>query len=121
MATIWRKVEEKLSYVTSSSHVEVSSGSIKRHDNMVRDLTNQHEEFFDPFVDEPVRHFKSGLQIDEGIINGLLKSQSDGEKYLAEFIKQRIKGPNETKISMFEKICRKNVVTGLANQKKQKK
>ena len=79
MAAIRRKVEEKLSYITSRAHKEVSAGSRMKHDYTIRDLTNQLEQFFDPFVDGPARHFKSGLQINEDIINGILKSQADGE------------------------------------------
>ena len=55
MAAITRKVEDKLSYVTSSAHKEVSKGSRKKHDASVCDLANQLEELVDPFLDGPDR------------------------------------------------------------------
>ena len=66
------KLKEKLSYVTSSAHKEITPGSRKQRDNVVRDLTIQLGEYFDPFLEAPARHFKSGVEIDKFIIDGLL-------------------------------------------------
>ena len=59
MAAIRRKVEEKLSYITSRAHKEVSAGSRMKHDYTIRDLTNQLKQFFDQFVDGPARDISS--------------------------------------------------------------
>ena len=68
MAAIRRKLKEKLSYVPSSAHKEITPGSRKQNDNVVRDLTIQLGDYFDPFLEAPARHFKSGVEIDKDII-----------------------------------------------------
>ena len=74
MAAIRRKLKEKLWYVTSSAHTKISAGSTSKYDNTVRDRTNQLQELFDLFLEAPARHFESGVQIEESIVDGLLKS-----------------------------------------------
>ena len=113
IAAIRKKLKEKLSYVTSSAHKEVSPGWRSKHDNIVRDLTNQLQDFFDPFLEAPAQHFKSGVQIEESIVDGLLKCQTIGECFLKGLIKDWIKAPSETKISLFDTIPLENIATGL--------
>ena len=73
----------------------------KQHDNAITDLTNQLSEYFDPFLDGPARHFKSGMEIDKDVINGLLSLEEIGEKFFKLFIEERIK---VTKVSIFDPI-----------------
>ena len=113
IAAIRKKLKEKLSYVTSSAHKEVSPGWRSKHDNIVRDLTNQLQDFFDPFLEAPAQHFKSGVQTEESIVDGLLKCQTIGECLLKGLIKDWIKAPSETKIILFDTIPLENIATGL--------
>ena len=121
MAAIRRKLKEKLLYVTSSAHKEITPGSRKQHDNVVRDMTIQLEEYFNPFLEAPARHFKSGVEIDKDIINGLLSSQEIGEASLKTFIEERVKATDDIKISIFEPIKRQKLATGLKKEKKTQK
>ena len=61
------------------------------------------------------------MQIEESIVNGLFKSQTVGEERLKEFIKDQIKAPSKTKISLFDTVPRENVATGLKKEKKREK
>ena len=72
MATIRSKLKEKLAHVTSSAHKETTPGSRIQHDNVVKDFTNQLREYFNPFIDAPARHFKTGVEIEPDVIKGLL-------------------------------------------------
>lgn len=75
MGTTRSKLKEKLAYLTSSAHKEIIPGSRIQHDNLVKDLTNQLREYFNPFIDAPARHFKTGVEIEPGVIKDLLNSQ----------------------------------------------
>ena len=78
MAAIRSKLKGNLSYITSSAHKETTQGSrIKQ--NVVKDLTNQLGQYFDPFIDALARHFKAGVEIESEVIEGLLASQEIGE------------------------------------------
>ena len=58
MASIRSTLKEKLSFVTSHGHKEITNGARKQHDNLVVDLTRQLHEYFDPFLDGPARNLK---------------------------------------------------------------
>ena len=64
---------------------------------------------------------KSGVQIEESIVDGLLKSQTIGKWRLKEFIEDGIKAPGKTKINLFNTIPRENIATGLKKEKQEKK
>ena len=91
----------------------------KQHDNAITDLTNQLSEYFDPFLDGPARHFKSGMEIDKDVINGLLSLEEIGEMFFKLFIEERIKVTEETKVSIFDPIKRQKIPTELDKEKKQ--
>ena len=121
MAAIQRKFKEKLSHMTSFSHKLVSPVSRSKYDNTIPGLTNHSQNLFYYFLEAPAQHFKSGVQIEESIVNGLFKSQTVGEERLKEFIKDQIKAPSKTKISLFDTVPRENVATGLKKEKKREK
>ena len=79
------------------------------------------QELFYPFLEAPDWHFKSGVQIEESIVDGLLKSQTVGKGPLKELIKDQIKAASETKISLFNTIPLEDIITGLKKEKKQEK
>ena len=97
MATIRSKLKEKFAYVTSSAHKEITPGSRIQHDNVVKDLTNQLREYFNPFIEAPARHFKTGVEIEPVVIKGLLNSQEIGEESYKIFINEKIKRTDEKK------------------------
>ena len=80
MATIRSKLKEKLAFVTSSAHKEITPDSRIQHDNVVKDLINQLRGYFNPFIEAPARHFKTGVEIEPNVIKGLLSSQEIGEE-----------------------------------------
>ena len=67
MAAMRRKLKEKLSYVASSAHKEVSPGSRSKHGYTVRDPTNELQELFDPFLEAPAQYFKSGCKLKKAL------------------------------------------------------
>lgn len=75
MAAIKSKVNKNLSYVTSSKHKETTPGLRVKQDNVVKYLTNQLRQYIVPFFDAPARHFKTGIEIESKVIDGLLVSQ----------------------------------------------
>ena len=121
MATIRSKLKEKLAYVTSSAHKEITPGSRIQHDNIVKDLTIQLREYFNPCTDAPARHFKRGVELEPDVIQGLLNSQEIGEESYKTFINERIKRTDEKKVSIFEPIKLHNIATGLKKKKKSSK
>ena len=62
-----KELKEKLSYVASSAHKEVSPGSRSKHGYTVRDPTNQLQELFDPFLEAPAQYFKSGCKLKKAL------------------------------------------------------
>ena len=98
MATIRSKLKEKLACVTSSAHEEITPGSRIQHDNLVKDLTNQLREYFNPFIDAPARHFKK-VEIEPDGIKGLLNSQETGGESYKTSTNETIKRTDEKKIA----------------------
>ena len=90
MAKIRRTLKEKLSV-----HKEITRGARNQHDKAIKDLTNQLNEYFDPFLDGPARHFKSGVEIEQVVMKGLLSSDEIGEKCFKDFVERRIKAKEE--------------------------
>ena len=120
MTTLRSKLKEKLAYLTSSAHKEITAGCRTQHDNVVKYLTNQLREYFSPFIDAPVRHFKTGVEIEPDVIKGFLNSQETGEESYKAFINKRRKRADEKKISILELIKRHNIATGLQKKKNSK-
>ena len=89
MATIRSKLKEKLAYVTSSVHKEITPGSRIQHDNVVKDLTNQLREYFNPFIEAPARHSKTRVEIEPDVIKGLLNSQEIREESYKTYINKK--------------------------------
>ena len=79
MAGIRVKLKERTKVLTKSVHKETTAGEITKHELMIKSLVTQLNNYFDPFVDGPARHFKSGTEIEPSVIEGLLKSQSTGD------------------------------------------
>ena len=97
MVTIRSKLKEKLAYVTSSAHEEITPGSKIQHDNVVKDLNNQQRDHFNPFIDAPLRHFTTVVEIERDVIKDSLNSWKIGEESYETFINERIKWTDEKK------------------------
>eukprot|EP00794_Sanderia_malayensis_P008248 gene8248-9129_t len=74
--------------------METTFGSRKENEKAVSNLTKQLESYFNPFLDGPARHMKSGQEIHQSVVDGLLASSSVGEIAYLEFVNTRIKAPN---------------------------
>eukprot|EP00794_Sanderia_malayensis_P002977 gene2977-3431_t len=94
IANIRGKLKEKLNVLTSSVHKETTFGSRTENEKAVSNLTKQLESYFNPFLDGPARHMKSGQEIHQSVVDGLLASSSVGEMAYLEFVNTRIKAPN---------------------------
>ena len=90
-----------MAYLTSSAHKEITPVSRIQHDNLVKDLTNQPREYFNPFIDAPARHFKIGVEIKPDVIKDFLNSQKIGEESYKTFINERIKRTDKRKNKHF--------------------
>ena len=121
MAKIRRKVKDRLKILTTSVHKELSPGARRQHDQVVINLTNKVNTYFDPFLDGPARHFKTGREIDPSILNGLLTSDAIGEKDFAVFLKERVMAPEDKKKSLHDPISKNGLKTGIQKPKKTNK
>ena len=120
MAKVRRKLKEKIHLLTSSVHKEMTPGARRKHDETVNNLRTKVEEYFDPFLDEPVRHFKTGCEIDKSIIEGLITSDDHGNILVKDFIEKRIKAPDLEKQSLFDTISKTKIRTGLEKKRKRR-
>ncbi len=112
IANIRGKLKEKLNVLTSSVHKETTFGLRTENKKAVSNLTKQLESYFNPVLDGPARHMKSGQEIHQSVVDRLLASSSVGETAYLDFVNTRIKAPNN-RVSLFEKIPRQNIKTGM--------
>ena len=117
MATFRAKLKERLDVLTQSVHKETTIGAIKKHEAMIEGLVLQLDKYFDPFLDGPARHFKTGAEIEPSVIEGLLNSSAVGEAMYAEFIDERLKA-KENRVSIFASIKNPRIKTGMERAKK---
>ena len=117
MATVRAKLKERLDVLTQSVHKETTIGAIKKHEAMIEGLVLQLDKYFDPFLDGPARHFKTGAEIEPSVIEGLLNSSAVGEAMYAEFIDERLKA-KENRVSIFASIKNPRIKTGMERAKK---
>ena len=103
MATVWAKLKERLDVLTQSVHKETTVSAIKKHEAMIEGLVLQLDKYFDPFLDGPAGHFKTGAEIEPSVIEGLLNSSAVGEAMYAEVIDERLKA-KENRVSIFASI-----------------
>eukprot|EP00795_Rhopilema_esculentum_P008010 gene8010-13918_t len=116
IANLRMKLKERLRVFTTSSHKETSVGARKKHEIMIQSLINKLDSYFDHFLAGPARHFKTGCQIDEAVITGLLLSTQMGNEMFKEFFQKRLKDAND-RVSIFERVCNPKLKTGLEKVK----
>ena len=80
MAKLRATLKERLNILTPSFHKETTTGARKQHENMVHDLALQLDRYFDPFLNGPARHMKTGVEIDCNVVRGLMSSAEAGEQ-----------------------------------------
>ena len=102
-------------------HKELTPGARKHHDAVVINLASKVMSYFDPFIDGPARHFKTGQDIYSSVINGLLTSDSLGEDLLQNFKKKGLVVPEKEKVGLFDTISKAKLKTGLEKKKKNNK
>jgi len=66
---------------------------------MILALVAKLNKYFDPFLNGPARHLKTGVEIDHRVVSGLLSSTDAGEKQCKHFVDNRIKATGEDKVS----------------------
>ena len=64
MAKVRSKLKEQVNLLSSCVHKELSPGPRRYHDNIVKDMKEKILEYCDPFLNAPVRHLMTGVEID---------------------------------------------------------
>ena len=104
-----RSVLKKSIYLpTSSKHEETTLGDRKKHENMKKRLVTNLGEVLDPFSSGPATKIKSGVLLDDLIVEGLLESNEIGEQHLQDFTLKRIKINENDTDSFFAQIKNQN-------------
>ena len=88
---------------------------------MVHDLALQLDRYFDPFLNGPARHMKTGVEIDCNVVRGLMSSAEAGEQKYKEFVDLRLKAIGGKKVNFFDKITKLKIKTGMEKTKKDTK
>ncbi len=118
MANVRVKLKDRLNVFTPSVHKETTVGGIKRHETMIESLVLQLDKYFDPFLEGPARHLKTGAEIEPSVVEGLLNSSGVGEEMYAKFVDERLK---ENRISIFASIKNLRIKTGMERAKSYRK
>ncbi|KAG1692280.1 Glutamate receptor 2 [Nymphon striatum] len=80
MATVRVKLKERLNVLTQSVHKETTVGAIKRHKTMIESLVLQLDKYFNPFLEGPARHFKTGAEIEQSFDVHIVHDSNYGMK-----------------------------------------
>ena len=91
MAKLRSGIKKRLHILTSSTHKETSLGARQKHEVIIQRRVKQLDDLLDPFAPGSAWHLKTGVIIDDEIINGLLNSTDIGEVLFENFIEQQIK------------------------------
>lgn len=70
------------------------------------------DKYFDPFLTGAARHMKTGVDIDQSIVRGLLSSTIAGKKLFQDFVSFRLKATGEGRMNFFDKIVNLMLKTG---------
>ena len=95
MAKIRATLKERLNIITSSAHKETTIVARIHHENMVHNLVLHLDKYFDPFLNGPAHHMKTGVEIDCDVVRGLMSSAEAGEQKYKEFVDLRLKASGE--------------------------
>ncbi len=85
---------------------------------MIESLVLQLDKYFDPFLEGPARHLKTGAEIEPSVVEGLLNSSGVGEEMYAKFVDERLK---ENRISIFASIKNLRIKIGMERAKSYRK
>ena len=118
MAKVRATLKERLDVLTSSSHKETTIGARRQHEHTVQNLIIQLDRYFDPFLIGAARHLKTGIEIEETIVKGLLSSTEAGEKEFQDFVSFRLKATGEDRMNFFDRIVKLKIKTGQEKVKK---
>ena len=114
-------MNKKLGPLSSATHKETTPGAKKTHEKTIKRMVSGLDNILDPFAPGPARHMKTGVLIDENVIQGLMKSTDVGERFLKDFIEDRITNNTESRISFFAPISNPKIRTGLEKKAKEAK
>ena len=59
-ADLRAKLKERLNVIPTSNHKEMTKGAKKKHEEMIKSLVAQLDNYFDPFLVDAARNFKTG-------------------------------------------------------------
>ena len=102
MASIRAKLKDRLAVMTESVHKEKTVGVRVKHECTVSGLVTQPDQYFNPFVDGPARHIKTGTEIDARVVQGLLSSTEKGESQYKMFVNTGLEATEETRVDFFQ-------------------
>jgi hypothetical protein len=86
---------------------------------MVQNLLMQLDKYFDPFLDGPARHMKTGVEINDDV--GLMLSDEYGEQRYQKIVNTRLKATGEERVNFFDKITKPKIKTGMEKDKRETK
>ena len=121
MAKLRATLKERLNILNPSFHKETTIGARKQHDNMVHDLALQLDRYFDPFLNGPACHMKTGVKIDCNVVRGLMPSAEAREQKYKEFVDLRLKATREEQVNLLDKITKLKILIGMEKTKKDPK
>ena len=74
------KLKERLKVFTSSSHNETG----------ISQSPQQTGRYFDPFIASLAQHFKTGILIDDAVVNGVLSSTKTGSEMSKKLVQRKL-------------------------------
>ena len=108
MTSIRAKLKDRLAVMTESVHKEITVGARVKHECTVSGLVTQLDQYFNPFVDGPARHMKTGTGNSRSFI-----FYRKGESQYTMFANTRLKATEETRVDFFHPIKKMNLKTGM--------
>ena len=113
---LWTALRKMLKHKTSSKHKEMTPGGKSLHKKHVDNLKQKLIDYgVDPFSGGAPRNISTGVEIDEDVVNDVLRVPKVGENQFNKFVEDRfVKGA----IGLFTLIKRNNSKTGIIKTKK---
>ena len=101
---------------TSSKHKEMTPGRKKIHEKHIDNLKQKLVGYgVNPFSEGEPRIISTGVEIEEGVVNDVLRTPKCGEKQFKQFVEERlVKGTK----SFFDRIKQNRLKTGIVKVKK---
>ncbi len=102
MAKIREKFKEKMEMLSQQKHRETTKGARIRHEATIKKLAEKMHEYTNPIHDGTARHLKTGIEIDDKLVQDIIRSTDVGETGMKQVIEYRLVESGE--VSFFSPI-----------------